>query len=114
MAEQAPLYDPAVHTVQDDDPTVYVELYCTCGAIHRQRDPVSYVLPFLAGWHDRHAGDGHGEATKAACVTEREKRREAAHVVAGIAHEYQPKDHAHLQVDDEARPWPALPMVEES
>lgn len=106
MAEQAPAYDPAVHTVEDGDPTVYVEVFCTCGALHRQRDPVSYVLPFLESWHARHSGNGHGEATKAECVGERERRREAAHVVAGT--EYQPKTYANLAVDDEARPWPGL------
>lgn len=103
-----PLYDPAVHTVAGGDPTVYVEVFCACGALHRQRDPVSYVLPFLAGWHDRHAGSGHGEATKAECVAEREKRREAAHVVAGIGHEYEPRTYERLHVDEQARPWPAL------
>lgn len=108
MADHAPLYDPAAHTVDGGDPVVFVELYCRCGALHRQRDPVSYVAPFVARWRERHTGTGHGEATKAQCVAERERRREAAHVVAGKAHEYAPKAHANLTVDDEPRPWPEV------
>lgn len=108
MAEHAPLYDPAVHTVAGGDPTVYVEVFCKCGSLHRQRDPVSYVLPFLDSWRAKHAGDGHGEATKAQCLAERELRREAAHVVAGKGDQYEPKTYANLAVDDEPRPWPDL------
>lgn len=108
MADRAPLYDRAAHTVENGDPVVFVELYCLCGSLHRQRDPVSYVLPFLATWRERHGGGGHGEATKAECLAERERRREAAHVVAGKAADYAPKPHANLAVDDEPRPWPEV------
>jgi hypothetical protein len=106
--EHAPLYDPAAHTVDGGDPTVFAEMYCKCGSVWRQRDPVSLVLPFLESWQKQHTGAGHGEATKAQAIAEREKRREAAHVMKGIGDQYEPKPYDRFQVDDELRPWPAL------
>jgi hypothetical protein len=106
--DPAPLYDPAVHTVEDGDPKVYVELFCLCGGIFRQRDPVSYVKDRAARFIARHSGKGHGEATKAACVESIERIRHAAHVMHSIEDEYAPKDRPNLHIDDQPRPWPTL------
>jgi hypothetical protein len=106
-----PTYDPAVHT--DPDEWVYVQLFCLCGSIWRQRDPVHTVEPFVRQWIAAHTGDGHGEASKADAIAEREARREAAFRVQGIAHEYEPKEHPNLDVTcTKPRPWPVLPPLE--
>ena len=103
-----PYYDPAVHT--DPDQWVYVQVFCACGGVHRQRDPVRDVLPFLATWLTRHDGPGHGPVSKADCIAEREARREAAFRVQGKAHEYAPKDHPLLNTEcTKPRPWPQVP-----
>lgn len=106
MGETAPLYDPAVHKPGDDS-VVYIELFCSCGSVRRQRDPVSYIAPVVADWHAVHTGPGHQEASKQECITARETRREAALVAAGRGHQYQPRDYPHLTIDDQPRPWPA-------
>lgn len=103
-----PLFDPAVHT----QPTqvVFAELYCACGSLWRQRDPVAYLAPMVADWIRQHAGDGHGPVSKAECVTEREARREAAFRVAGQHEQYAPKEHPHLDTTcTKDRPWPVFP-----
>ncbi len=103
-----PLYDPAAHT--DPDQMVFVELYCLCGAIWRQRDPVSHVEPFVRAWLGMHTGDGHGPASKRAAVAEREARREATFRAQGRADQYTPKEHPNLDVEcGRDRPWPAFP-----
>lgn len=104
---EPPLYDPAQH--RDPDEQVYLELYCACGSIRRQIDPVRLVRATLADWLPQHQGDGHGPASKADAVAEREARREAAHRAAGRAGGYERGDYPHL--DDtctQPRPWPAL------
>ena len=112
-AEQIPppLYDPAVHT--DPGQVVYAELYCRCGSLWRQRDPVWAVRPMVADWIGRHRGPGCGEASKADCVAERESRREAAFRAQGRGDEYAPRDHPNLDVTcTQPRPWPVLPELE--
>jgi hypothetical protein len=104
--DRPPIYDPAVHT--DPAQEVFIELYCECGGILRQRDPVSYVkrgpLPAFLG---RHIGAGHGPASKSDAVAAREKRREAAHVLAG--EEYSPREYPNLDTTDTTViPWPDL------
>jgi len=107
VAEHAPLYDPAVHTVEDGDPTVYVELFCRCGSgVLRQRDPVSYVEPMVRRFLDRHSAPACGPASKAAFVEARETLRQAAATLA--RQEYEPRDYPRLVVDDKPRPWPVL------
>lgn len=102
-----PLFDPAVHT--DPNQLVYLELYCLCGSLLRQRDPV-WAVEYMAGdFIGKHTGDGHGPASKAACIKEREAVREAAFRMAGRAAEYRPKPHPNLDVKcRKARPWPVL------
>src|SRR5690349_3865589 len=79
---QAPRYNPAEHTDPDQD--VYLELYCRCGSIRRQRDPVQLVRETVADWWALHgSADGHGPASNAEAVAEPEARREAAHRAAG-------------------------------
>lgn len=110
--ERAPLYDPAVHTRPDT--WVFTELYCLCGALWRQRDPVAWVEPQVRDFLARHAGAGHGPASKAACVTEREAKREAAFRLAGEHDRYQPKPYPHLDTAcAKPRPWPAFPEIKE-
>ncbi|MBW0088226.1 hypothetical protein I4I73_03220 [Pseudonocardia sp. KRD-184] len=87
-----PPYDPAVHT-PDDNPTVLLEMYCECGDVRRFVDPVSHVLPQLAGFQAQHAGDGHGPTTAKKSLAEREARRKAGFRMAGRQAEYQPKEH---------------------
>jgi hypothetical protein len=103
-----PLYDPRIHT--DPDQWVFTELYCTCGALWRQRDPVSYVEPQVRDFLARHAGEGHGPATKKACVAAREAKRKAAFVLRDQAHRYQPKPYPNLDAGcTKKRPWPVFP-----
>jgi hypothetical protein len=120
----AEVFDPAVHltpagdvvplvdeagNVEDRGPMVYVETYCLCGGVHRQRDPVAYVMRLLTDWFARHDGPSHGEATKQQMVDGREEVRKAALLIAGRKHEYEPRAYARLHVDDTPRPWPVLP-----
>lgn len=108
-----PYYDPAVHT--DPEQLVYVQVFCTCGDLLRQRDPVWAVLRLLPTWLSRHQGEDHGPASKADCVAERERRREAAHVVSGLAHEYAPREHPNLNTEcTKDRPWPGYELVAEA
>lgn len=103
-----PLYDPAVHT--DPDLAVFVELYCACGALWRQRDPVSYVEPRVVEFLAAHTGRMHGPASKAACIDAREARREAAFKARGNSG-YRRRDYPNLDTaDTTARPWPAFPV----
>lgn len=105
--DHAPLYDPAVHTVEDGDPTVYVEMFCACGSgVLRQRDPVSYVEPMVRNFLDRHSAPACGAASKAEFVQARETLRQAAATIA--RQEYEPREYPRLDIDDEPRPWPAL------
>jgi hypothetical protein len=104
---QPPLYDPQSHL--DPQQVVFVELYCMCGAIWRQRDPVEVVEPFVRGWLAKHQGAGHGPASKNAAVEERERRKEAVLTAAGRAGDYERKTYDHL--DDTCtrpRPWPVF------
>jgi hypothetical protein len=106
--ERPPLYDPAVHT--DPAQPVFTELYCACGGLWRQRDPVAVVAPMVAWFTAKHTGDGHGPASKADCIAERETRREAAFRAAGKAGEYRPREHPHIDItSSELRSWPQLP-----
>lgn len=102
-----PLFDPAIHTNPHE--LVYAELYCLCGSLLRQRDPV-WAVEYMAGdFIKKHTGDGHGPASKAACIKEREAQREAAFRMVGRAAEYRPKTHNNLDVKcRKARPWPAI------
>lgn len=103
-----PAYDPAVHT--DPDQWVSAELYCLCGALWQQRDPVSFVEPQVRDFLARHAGEGHGPASKKACVAAREKKREAAFVLADQAGRYQPKPYPNLDTGcTKKRTWPVFP-----
>jgi hypothetical protein len=103
-----PLYDPAVHT--DPSQVVFTELYCACGGLWRQRDPVEFVAPMVAAFIAQHTGDGHVPVSKADCIGEREARREAAYRAAGRAGEYQPREHPNLDTTcTQPRPWPQLP-----
>lgn len=92
MSDTPPLFDPAVHTVDDGDPLVRVELWCACGLAHRQLDPVSAVLPQIASFRDRHDGPGHGPADPADALAEREARREAGHRLLGLQDTYAPRE----------------------
>ncbi|SHL53226.1 hypothetical protein SAMN05443637_13522 [Pseudonocardia thermophila] len=106
--ERPPLYDPAVHT--DPEQWVFTELYCECGGLWRQRDPVAYVEPQVRAFLARHSGEGHGPATKKACITAREQRRKAAYAVAGQVGRYQPKQYPHIDsACTKRRPWPVFP-----
>lgn len=108
VEDRPPPYDPAVHT--DPEQMVFVELYCQCGALWRQRDPVSYVEPQVRDWLTRHAGEGHGPTSKKACIDQREVVREAALVGQRRGHEYMRKTYANL--DDQCtaqRAWPVFP-----
>lgn len=87
-----PLYDPAVHTVDDGDPVVRVELWCRCGLAHRQVDPVHAVLPQIESFRSRHSGDGHGPAEPDDALAEREARREAGHRLLGLQDDYTPRE----------------------
>lgn len=103
-----PTYDPAVHV--DPDEWVYVQMFCLCGSVHRQRDPLRDVLPYVAAFLARHDGAGHGPASKADCIAEREARREAAFRVQGRTDEYAPKEHPSLNTEcTKPRPWPQVP-----
>jgi hypothetical protein len=109
--ERPPFYDPAVHTAPDQ--LVYVELVCSCGRIWRQRDPVRFVQPQVRSWLARHVGDGHGPATKADAVAERERRRQAAFIAAGRERDYRPSEGLHLDLDDPTvRSWPVFEQTE--
>jgi hypothetical protein len=103
-----PAYDPAVHTVEDGNPLVGIELYCVCGDVRRFVDPVSHVLVQLADFEARHAGAGHGPATERDALAEREERRKAGFRMAGRQAEYEPRPHD--VVAGEAHEWtPADP-----
>jgi hypothetical protein len=106
--DRPPTYDPAVHL--DPEQTVFVELYCACGALWRQRDPVAYVEPQVRDFLTRHAGDGHGPVSKKACIDARERVREAVLVGQRRGHEYTRKTYANI--DDQCtadRAWPVFP-----
>lgn len=103
----APVYDPGVHT--DPDTVVHAQLFCMCGGVHRQLDPVRFTEPFVRSWLDKHRGDGHGPATIAEAIEEREVRKQAALRVAGRGHEYQRKTYETLDPTCTAsRPWPVF------
>jgi hypothetical protein len=85
---EAPPYDPAVHTLEDN-PTVLVELWCACGVAHRQVDPVTHVAPQVAGFAARHSGPGHWSVPGEQALAEREARREAGFRAAGRQDEYE-------------------------
>jgi hypothetical protein len=107
-----PGYDPAVHT--DPKRMVRVDLFCTCGGVWRQRDPVELVVPYVQAFVRRHDGDGHGPATIAEFVEERETRKQAALRATGNGHLYQPKTFETLDPTCTApRPWPVLPEQQE-
>lgn len=89
---EVPVYDPGVHTA-GENPVVRLEVYCECGGLLRQTDPVSHVLPQLRDFESRHHGPGHGPATAEESLTEREARREAGFRAAGRQDEYEPKEH---------------------
>lgn len=97
----AEFYDPAVHT--DPEQAVRVAMFCSCGGAHRQMDPVRLVTPQVADFAARHTGPGHGQASEADALAEREARRWAAHRAQGRAHLYEPRD---AGGDTEIRPWP--------
>jgi hypothetical protein len=106
--DRPPLYDPAVHT--DPDVEVFVELYCVCGALWRQRDPVSYVEPRVREFLAAHTGRMHGPASKATCIDAREARREAGFKALGRA-DYRRRDYPNLDTTDATvREWPAFPV----
>ncbi len=108
--ERPPLYDPAVHT--DPLQVVFVELYCLCGALWRQRDPVSWVEPQVRDFLTRHGGNGHGPASKKDCIDQREVVREAALVAQRRGVEYERK--IYPNIDDQCtaeRAWPVMPDV---
>lgn len=106
--EHVPSYDPQVHT--DANEVVFLEFYCQCGFLMRQRDPVWAVADTARQLLAQHAGPGHGPASKAECIAEREAQREAAFRVVGRAAEYRPKDHPNLDVTcTKPRPWPVFP-----
>lgn len=108
-----PVYDPATHI--DPNETVHVQLFCTCGGVWRQIDPVSIVEPYVRQWLARHpVEDGHGAATIAEAIDERESRKQAAMRAGGKGGEYQRKTYETL--DDTctaARPWPVFPEKQE-
>lgn len=88
-----PLYDPESHTVENDNPTVRVELYCACGEVRYQEDPVSHVLPQIEDFRERHSGKGHQPVSPQEALEEREARREAGFRMAGRQDEYEPRPH---------------------
>lgn len=92
----APLYDPSVHTLEDN-PAVRLELYCECGGLLRwggaDGDRLSNVLVQLRDFESRHHGPGHGPVPAAEALAEREARREASFRAAGRQAEYEPKAH---------------------
>ncbi len=105
--DHPPLYDPAVHT---GDEVVFVELYCRCAAIWRQRDPARVVEPFVRGWLAQHQGEGHGATSKKGYVDERERRKQATLEARGLGDRYERKVYDRL--DDTCtrpRPWPVFP-----
>jgi hypothetical protein len=102
--DDAPFYDPAEHTVADGDPLVCVELACSCGAVRKQADPVSYITRTVTDWNARHAGSGHGAVSVADAVREREARRESAHRAAGRLDAYERSDLP--DASTEVRAWP--------
>ncbi len=106
MAE-APLYDPAEHT--DPDQMVEVAVFCECGGAHRQLDPVSYILPMIATFREKHKGAGHSPVPAREAIREREARREAALRAAGQAAGYKPKKYAGLDVDTPVWDWSSKP-----
>lgn len=98
----APLYDPKLHSVEDN-PTVRLGLYCACGGLWTQVDPVSHCLPQIEDFQQRHPGKGHGPVSPLECLEEREARREAGFRAAGRKDEYKPK--AHKIPKDEGFDW---------
>lgn len=88
---EVPAYDPTVHTVEGGNPPVRVGLWCSCGGVLRQTDPVSHVLPQLVDFRERHSGSGHQPTTPENSAAEREARREAGFRAAGRQDEYEPK-----------------------
>ncbi len=91
--ELPPPYDPASHSVEDN-PMVSVELYCVCGGVFRQIDPVDHVLFQIEDFRVKHSGKGHGVTDGKKALVERELRREAAFRAAGRQSEYKAKKHA--------------------
>jgi len=114
--EGAEAFDPAVHLRADGDPAadapLYLELACSCGAVRKQFDPPAYLTRTLEVWNAQHAGPGHGVASIAGAVAEREARREAAHRAAGRAQEYQPADPG--AYSSEVSAWPDLSTAGQS
>lgn len=90
MTDEPPLYDPAVHDT-DTDPVVRLAMYCACGGVFAQVDPVSHCLPQIADFREKHSGKGHGAASPKVALAEREARREAGFRAAGRQAEYKPK-----------------------
>lgn len=106
-----PMYDPADH--MDLAEVVQVHLFCQCGGAHRQVDPVELVAPFVRSFLDKHRGDGHGPATIAEMVEERESRKQAALRATGNGGQYRRKTYETLDPTcTAARPWPVLPQQE--
>jgi hypothetical protein len=107
-AEAAPAFDPSVHLTggapAEGDPTVYLELCCSCGAVRRQRDPVSYIQRTLADWHARHNSAGHGAVSLADAVDIRRERSDAAHRAAG--REVPERQRAISDYNTEVLAWP--------
>jgi hypothetical protein len=109
--DRPPLYDPAAHT--DPQQLVFTELYCLCGSLWRQRDPVAYVAPRVAEFIERHTGRSHGPASKADCIRAREARREALCMAAGKPEQFRAKTYEHIDTNDvEVWPWPRFPPPE--
>ncbi|AEA27930.1 hypothetical protein Psed_5803 [Pseudonocardia dioxanivorans CB1190] len=102
-----PLYDPEIHTVEDGDPFVRVELWCLCGLAHRQLDPVSAVVPQIASFRRRHDGPGHGPTDPETALAEREARREAGHRALGIQGAYEPRERDTSDLPTEGHDWAA-------
>jgi len=90
---EVPAYDPGVHA-PDDEQLLLLEMWCECGMVHRQVDPVSHLLPQLADFRAKHTGKGHGATDAATALAEREARREAGHRATGLQDEYEPKERA--------------------
>lgn len=106
-ADEIPFYDPAVHT--DPAELVRVELYSTSGAAFRQVDPVSYVIPQVRSFVERETAGGYVAASRADAIDEAERRREAAHVMAGRGDEFVPTSKTVTDpADEQVRPWPVL------
>lgn len=106
---EVPAYDPAAHTVEDN-PTVAVDLYCACGGLFRQVDPVTHVLPQIEDFRVKHTGEGHGPTTAKKSLTEREARRKAGFRMAGRQAEYEPKEH---EGDGSGFDWATTPTTSE-